>query len=90
MNNLTKYNFILLTLIEILYNFRTRKVFNLLRLKDFNAIKILKTIYNASQIKIINIIIIYFIIKSIIRIIKILITIILTLITIIRILFNTI
>ena len=49
-----------MALIEIFYNFRIRKVFNLLRLKDFNVV--IEIIFN-------DIIIIYLIIKFIIRII---------------------
>ena len=60
-NNLIKYNFISLIFIEILYNFRIREIFNLLRMEDLNAI-IIKIIF-------IDIIIIYLIIKSITRII---------------------
>ena len=59
LNNLIKYNFISLTLIEILYNFRIREVFNLLRIKDFNVI--------ITKVALINIIIIYLIIKFITR-----------------------
>ena len=61
-NKLIKYNFILLILIEVFYNFRIRKIFNLLQLKNLNAIAIIKVIFN-------NIIIIYSIIKSTTRII---------------------
>ena len=61
--------------IEILYNFYIRKIFNLLRLKDLNIIIIIKIS--------INTIIIYSIIKFIIRAIQ-------TLAVIIRTLFNII
>ena len=57
LNNFTKYNFIIRTFISIIYDFRIREIFDLLRIKNLDFFTKTKTV----------IIIIYFvIIKNII------------------------
>lgn len=64
LNNSIKYNFIILTFTKILYDFRTREIFDLLRLEDFDVEVLITRFSDQSE----NVIIaVYLIIKSVIK-----------------------
>ena len=63
MNNFIKYNFIIRTFIQVLYEFRIRKVFNLLRIKNLDSI--VSKIKAITKAKIVIVIIYFIIIKSV-------------------------